>query len=400
MLAICDNIEMQRKCHNFKNDKIKLAEYLSSWVEDTIVMTACFDSRFMDKLKENPGGVHPSTVNYGDIDVADADRDTASCQSRFQNHRCSSYCMRKRKYTRSTESEDEKKCRACRCGAGIEKHYMKCDTPGFALKKEARIERDLRGFDRVDLIRNNKSITQSSKYLFRGWRGNCDIQLLIYQSSPDDVDPKDVSRVTNYIVSYACKGSESVVEEKKAMAAIIKVAREEEGDKRDVKRIARKLLNFGSKNRVISKQEAVCQLIGLPLYTCSEILEQVSLAGNTRLGTGDQGLKTFLSKYANRGQGDVVKDMSLDQFFHHVYNNHENTKKKLKIPIYSGANCEAVYPATAAYARGVMVIHSKLDGTFKLDRNNKELLREFEIFVQNPSVFVKVEAFCQNDFVS
>ena len=79
------------------------------------------------------------------------------------------------------------------------------------------------------------------------------------------MDPKDVSRVTNYIVSYGCKGSETVVEEKKAMASIIKAAREEEGDKRDVKRIARKLLNVCSKNRVISKQEAVCQLLGLPL---------------------------------------------------------------------------------------------------------------------------------------
>ena len=95
---------------------------------------------------------------------------------------------------------------------------MKCDTPGFKHRNEASIERDLRGFDRVDLVRNNKSITQSSKYLIRGsWRGNCDIQLLIYKCKPDDVDPKDVSRVTNYIVSYACKGSETVVEEKKAI---------------------------------------------------------------------------------------------------------------------------------------------------------------------------------------
>ena len=38
---------------------------------------------------------------------------------------------------------------------------------------------------------------------------------MIYKCKPDNVDPKDVSRVTNYIVSYACKGSETVVEEKR-----------------------------------------------------------------------------------------------------------------------------------------------------------------------------------------
>jgi hypothetical protein len=383
MLAICDNMEMQRKCHELKGDKAQLAEYLSSWIEDTIGMTARFDSKFMDELKGTSGSIHPSTVNYGDIDEGDEERDTASCQSRFQNHRCSAYCMRKRKYTRSTESEEEKKCRVCRCGAGTEKHFMKCDTPGFTRRTEACITRDLRGFDRVDLIRNNTSITQSSTFLMRGWRGNCDIQLLIYQSLPDEVDPRDVSRVTNYIVSYACKGSESVVEEKKEMASIIKAAREEEGDKRDVKRVARKLLNVCSRNRVISKQEAVCQLVGLPLYTCSEMLEPVSLAGNTRLGTDNQGRKTFLSKYANRGHAPEVENMSLDQYFHHLNNHHSKNRKKLKIPIYSGANCEAVYPATAAYARGVMLIHSKWHGTFKLDRNNEELLKEFEVFVQN-----------------
>ena len=130
---------------------------------------------------------------------------------------------------------------------------MKCDTPGFIKRQVPVILRDLRGFDRVDLQRNNQTIVQSSTFLMRGWRGNCDIQLLIYKSKPDDVDPKDVSRVTNYVVSYACKGSESSVQEKKAMASMILRSEEDEGDVRDVNRLARKILNESSRNRVISK---------------------------------------------------------------------------------------------------------------------------------------------------
>jgi hypothetical protein len=183
-----------------------------------------------------------------------------------------------------------------------------------------------------------------------------------------------------------------VVEEKKAMASIIKAAREEQGDKRDVKRVARKLLNICSKNRVISKQEAVCQLIGLPLYTCSEILEPVSLAGNIRLGTEFQAKRTFLSRYVNREKTADVENMSLDQYFHHCYNktgdrsNSRNFEKsKTRIPIYSGASCEAVYPITPAYARGIMLIHSPWRDTKKLDKDSEELLEEFEKFVTDKS---------------
>ena len=72
----------------------------------------------------------------------------------------------------------------------------------------------------------------------QAWRANVDIQILRYHSPPHDIDPKDVSRVTNYIVSYACKGCETTVEERKGMTGIINAANEEEGDARDVKRLA------------------------------------------------------------------------------------------------------------------------------------------------------------------
>jgi hypothetical protein len=151
----------------------------------------------------------------------------------------------------------------------------------------------------------------------------------------------------------------------------------------DVKRLARKLLNQCSKNRVVSKQEAVCQLTGLSLWDCSDALEITSLSGNTRLGTQSEGRKTFLAQYARRDPTEF-SNMSLNQYFHHIYNKDKTKKRgdgKIKIPIYSGAHCEAVYPATAAYARGVMLIHCPWIGTFKLDRNNDVLLEAFEAFV-------------------
>ena len=379
MLAICSNMDMLRKCHELHMDRPKLASYLSSWMEDTLRMSATVDENCVEEIKASDTTVHPSMVNFADISEADALLDTTNCQLKFQNHKCSAYCMRKRSLPNSKEDEDARKRRVCRCGAGVEATFMKCDTPGFQLRTSATILRDLRGFDRVDLCRNNRSITQSSTFLMRGWRGNCDIQVLIYKSAPEDIDANDVSRVTNYVVSYACKGTESVVEQKKSMASIILAAKEEMGDDKDVKKLARRLLNECTKNRVVSKQEALCQLAGLSLFSCSEGFENVSLSGNARLQTEFAGKKTFLARYANRDASE--SDLSLDQFFHKSYNEKRCKGKKIKIPIYSGAQCEAIFPATNAYARAVMLIYCPWIGKFPLGEEEPDLIDKFKAFV-------------------
>jgi hypothetical protein len=60
------------------------------------------------------------------------------------------------------ESKDSKRRRCCRCGAGAEKTAFHADTPGFPLRTEPEILRDLRGFDRLELPRNNQRTVQSS----------------------------------------------------------------------------------------------------------------------------------------------------------------------------------------------------------------------------------------------
>ena len=349
LLAICSDLDMLQQCHELQKDRSRLAVYLASWMEDTLGMTATFDNDCKDAIQNSTNIPHPSTLNFADIIPEEALQDITNCQLKFQNHICSAYCMRKRSLRNSKEDAASQKRRVCRCGAGVEARFMICDTPGFKLRTSLQVVHDLHGYDRVDLCRNNYRITQASAYVMRSWRGNCDVQLLIYNSSPEEIDASDVSRVTNYVVSYACKGSESAVEQKTSMEAIILAAKEEMGDDKDVKKMARRLLNHCSKNRVISKQEALCQLSGLALFTCSEMFESVSLAGNARLGTENAAKSTFLSKYAKWPNPD--DNMSLDQFFHHCHNGDSKPpNRKIKIPIYSGAQCEAVWPVTIPYA--------------------------------------------------
>ena len=53
----------------------------------------------------------------------------------------------------------------CRSGAGIEKIEGKGDTPGFILRDEPKIVKDVRGFDRLELSRNNRRTVQCNMRL-------------------------------------------------------------------------------------------------------------------------------------------------------------------------------------------------------------------------------------------
>ena len=72
--------------------------------------------------------------------------------------------------THSQTSEDKQSKRriVCRCGAGVEKTPNLCDTPGFPLRSAPQLVCDLRGFDRLELPRNNNRIVTTSKWLVQG----------------------------------------------------------------------------------------------------------------------------------------------------------------------------------------------------------------------------------------
>ncbi len=277
------------------------------------------------------------------------------------------------------ESKDSKKRRCCRCGAGIEKTAFQADTPGFPSREEPEILRDLRGFDRLELPRNNQRTVQSSLFFVQSWRANCDIQILLYDSDPKCPNPEDIGRVTDYIVAYACKGNETIVQEKKQMEALIMGSSDTSGTKTEVKTLARVLLNKVTKEKVISKQECMCHLAGLNLVLCSESIESVSISGAYKLGTEDQAKATLLSQYARRE--NMQEDMTLHQYFFFKKQNSTRLKKPA-IPHYIGGRSYPTYPVTEGYAKSVLTCHVPWIGcyNFKADRN---YIQEFEDFIKS-----------------
>ena len=57
--------------------------------------------------------------------------------------------------------------------------------------------------------------------MLQSWRGNCDLQILVYTCDPMHPDIGEIAKVTDYVVSYACKGSTTVKEEKEQNKRIV-----------------------------------------------------------------------------------------------------------------------------------------------------------------------------------
>lgn len=119
------------------------------------------------------------------------------------------------------KAKRKKAPRYCRAGAGEEATPEKCDTPGFPLRAEPAIAEDQRGFLRLDMPRNSARLHQVPLYVLRGWRANCDIKILLYSTRVDDPDLEEIAQVSDYIVAYACKGSETLKVEREILKEFI-----------------------------------------------------------------------------------------------------------------------------------------------------------------------------------
>jgi hypothetical protein len=111
--------------------------------------------------------------------------------------------------------------RYCRAGAGDEVTPNKCDTPGFQLRQEPAITRDHKNFLRLETPRNNIRLNQSPFHVLRGWRANCDIKILLYSSRVNDPMLEEIAMVSDYVVAYATKGSETLKVEREILKDFI-----------------------------------------------------------------------------------------------------------------------------------------------------------------------------------
>lgn len=145
------------------------AEYLCKYYRKLIICT--MQSTHLD-------AVTTSATSHRLGSVKDYREDECDLCHEVQMHNCNSFCMRKKK--------GSAKPRYCRAGAGDETTPNKCDTPGFPLRSEPAITQDDRNFLRLEMPRNHLRFHQTPLFVIRGWRGNCDIKLLLSKEQLDE----------------------------------------------------------------------------------------------------------------------------------------------------------------------------------------------------------------------
>jgi hypothetical protein len=162
----------------------------------------------------------------------------------------------------------------------------------------------------------------------------------------------------------------------------------ETGDETDVAKWAHKLMNRSVANRTITKQEAMCELGGLPMVICSESIETISITGSTKCAT-DTNTSTILSQYRNRP--DAQQHLSLHQFYHIKKNKKLASTPSYRefIPHYVGGKGQPVYPITRSYARSELLKHLPW-GRKNPMPNDCDLITMFKQFLENPKCPVGV----------
>ena len=128
-------------------------------------------------------------------------------------HHCNKFCLRDNK---------KNEPRTCRVGFGDEEHWNAQDTPGMPLRDKSVIFTDKKGINQFRMERTHSvRVVQHSKTLLRGWRANCDIQLLLYFSNPNFPDIGEIEDVCKYVVAYTGKKNFTTQQEKSSIQNLI-----------------------------------------------------------------------------------------------------------------------------------------------------------------------------------
>jgi hypothetical protein len=219
ILAIANNKDVFIAAHKAETETEKV-EILSKYAQNVLGLTSeipeCQQLQMNTTKKEerlqhfenNPGCKRLS-------EIKDHNQDTFNLINCSQMHKCGEYCMR------SNSNSKLKKNRYCRAGCGYEQTEGMCDTPGFPIQETNIIKLDCKGTKKLLLRRNNKRMIQTSVKVLQSWRSNCDIQLILYESDPTDPNLGELAKVTDYVVSYACKGNSTHEAEKQALLDIV-----------------------------------------------------------------------------------------------------------------------------------------------------------------------------------
>jgi hypothetical protein len=224
-IASANNMHVYELAYDNRHDERRKIQIFDDYATNVLGLTATHPATLsdgslpLDRVIEPEGSLSKSQVyssNYCPCSkryntVVNLTHDLEKLVNAVQTHKCGKYCLKKRVNGQ----------RYCRAGCGKEMTEGECNTPGFKHTSNSNITRELNGTYKLCLKRNSSRMVQTSTYLLSVWRANCDLQLLLYQSDPRNPDLVEISAVTEYVVSYACKAHSKTTQEVDVLNSLI-----------------------------------------------------------------------------------------------------------------------------------------------------------------------------------
>ncbi len=220
--------------------------------------------------------IHPSRKRFDDIKENEWCEDYADLVNTVQRHsRCSTaYCLREKGGKLSCRFDYPKQC--CeKTHLEYEKIQLHGGTLNYKVKVVSR--------------RNDTRVNSHQPVQLQGWRGNCDIQVII-----------DYHSCLEYISKYASKGEKLSSVAKDAFTSVISHS----ADNSNNKSIIQKLMMRAVGERDMGIQEVMHQILSIKFLSSSFQVVTASLDGSRNIKVESGELKTepsLLDLYAKRG---------------------------------------------------------------------------------------------------
>ena len=96
LIIITDHMKELEQIFKLKDNQKSQAEFIHEWLSKSFHVTARTETPTSQVEEDNIQTTHPSTKYFSNI-MDNIKEDKLKCQLLLQNHKCSKYCMRKRK---------------------------------------------------------------------------------------------------------------------------------------------------------------------------------------------------------------------------------------------------------------------------------------------------------------
>jgi hypothetical protein len=199
---------------NAKTTKEKI-NVMETYATETMGMTSDINVKDNPSHQDIKEAKRNLSVCYHEAgpSIKDSENLCQACMMHF----CNDYCMSKQKL------KDGSKLYCKKARHGVEEDPVgSCKTPGLPLTNMCYLEVSENGVEFLFLKRTkSRKVNQTCMPALQSWRGNIDIQLIIYKSDPRYPNINEIQGMVRYIVSYVTKKGYRLKEERKMMEDLI-----------------------------------------------------------------------------------------------------------------------------------------------------------------------------------